>query len=163
MIGEWFEESIQYKKEGENMVDTVALEKVMINNCIEHFNSLNGEREFFESREECGHIPSVLHIEYCEAIKRTKDFYKLIPKKQWKYENSVIVEMSLETESENKDIQKDGIFYVFARAKIYYDLENKKGFLDIVFGPRFARGFSYDIHIDGENISLENEKVEWVS
>ena len=73
MIGEWFEESIQYKKEGENMVDTVALEKVMINNCIEHFNSLNGEREFFESREEFGHIPSVLHIEYYETIKRMKE------------------------------------------------------------------------------------------
>ena len=55
------------------MVDTVALEKVMINNCIEHFNSLNGERVFFESREECGHIPSVLHIEYYETIKRMKE------------------------------------------------------------------------------------------
>ena len=139
------------------------LEKVMISNCIEHFKTLNGERDSFDDAERFGQIPNVLIIEYCDAIKRTEHYYKLIPKKRWKYENSTVTEMALENELEKEDIPPIGIFYNVASARIYWDMDNKKVFLDIIFGPRFARGFSYDIHIDGENIYLENEKIEWVS
>lgn len=139
------------------------LETVLIDKCIEHFNSLNGERDSFDNVEKYGRIPSIMFIEYCDAVRRTENHYKLTSKKRWKYEGTIVSEMALEDESERKDIPMDGIFYAAASARIYWDLEKNKGFLDIVFGPRFGRGFSYDICIDGKNVSLENEKVEWVS
>ena len=142
---------------------SVELEKALISKCIEHFSNLNGERNSFNDVDKYGHIPDVLFIEYCDAVRRTEHHYNLISKKRWKYENSIVIELAIENELEKKDISIDGMFYAVASAKIYWDLEKKKGFLDIVFGPRFGRGFSYDIHFNEEKLSLENEYIEWVS
>ena len=97
---------------------SVELEKALISKCIEHFNNLNGERNAFKNVEKYGHIPDILFIEYCEAVRRTEHHYNLIPKKRWKYEDSIVIELAFENESEKKDISIDGIFYEVASAKI---------------------------------------------
>ena len=138
------------------------LEEVMLNKCIEHFTSLNGESDSFRNSEKYGEIPSGLSIVFCDAVRRTEHFYKTIPKKRWLYENAVLTEQSIDAEVEEIN-QQNGIFFSTARAEFHWDLDRGKAFLSVVFGPRFGKGFSYDIIQNGDSITLENESVEWVS
>lgn len=72
---------------------SVELEKAMMAKCIEHFNNLNVERDSFDNVEKYGRIPSIMFIEYCDAVRRTEHHYKLTSKKRWKYEDSIVSEL----------------------------------------------------------------------
>ncbi len=52
------------------------LEEVMLNKCIEHFTSLNGESDSFRNSEKYGELPSGLSMVFCDAVRRTEHFYK---------------------------------------------------------------------------------------
>ena len=138
------------------------LEEVLINKCIEHYKSLNGEKKFFSDSEKYGKLPSRLIIVYCDAIRRTEHHYKTIPQRCWLYENSVLKEQNINLEDDEAN-QQNGIFYSTASARFYWDLDKGKAFLGIMFGPRFGRGFSYSIKQNGRDFILDDEDIEWVS
>ena len=56
-----------------------------------------------------------------------------------------------------------GMYFSRARASFYYDQERRKAFIDMYMGPRYGRGFVYDIECKDEKIELINEKLTWMS
>ena len=50
--------------------------------------------------------------------------------------------------------------YMFLRE---YDAVKKTEHFYKSYGPRYGRGYSYDIRLEGNKIILENEDVLWVS
>ena len=55
------------------------------------------------------------------------------------------------------------MYFSRAKASFYYDQERRKAFVNMYMGPRYGRGFVYDIESKDENIELVNEKLIWVS
>ena len=153
------------KMNNENFIEAKSLcEKALkINSELPDAYNLRGNANY-----QLGYYKESIE-DFSKAIEREPNNADYYYDRSWsycnmdKYEDSIVSELAMEGKSVKKDISMDGIFYVVASARIYWDLEKKKGFLDIVFGPRFGRGFSYDICVDGGNVSLEKEKVEWVS
>ena len=135
----------------------MELENILINQCIELFHkSIPKENDNFY-----GEVPQCIMIEWNDAERRTKHHYKLTLKKRWKYSNGALLVESLDELDKNNSIS--GMFYERATAQFYWDFEKNKAFVNIIFGPRYGRGYSYDFVKQNEKYFLENEKLEWVS
>lgn len=136
----------------------IELENILINKCIELFNKVvlkEADDNFY------GKLPGSLVIEYKYAVRRTENHYKLTLKKRWKYSNhSLITESLAELDKNNPE---SGMYYERATALFYWDLERNKVFVNVTFGPRYARGYSYDLVKQDEKYMLDNEQLEWVS
>lgn len=137
----------------------MELENVLINKCIEFFNVFIINIQ--NNNNGYGKLPQYLIIEYNEAVRRTEHHYKLTLKKRWKYCNDTISAESLVGLDE--DNLTSGMFYKRVSAQFFEDFEKSKAFVNITFGPKYARGYSFDfLSQDGKYI-LENEHLEWVS
>lgn len=136
----------------------MELENALLNKCIQFFDELIITHE---NDEFYGDLPGYIIIDCSAARRMTEHFYKRTLKKRWKYIAGEITEENLDKElSENL---KSGMYYTYAHASFYWDIERKKAFIGIVFGPRYGRGYSYDI-VEGENgFELDNEDIDWVS
>jgi hypothetical protein len=139
----------------------MELERIMINKCIEYFKAVNSESNDDSEIDKYGRPPKTLIIEYYDAVRRTEHHYKQTLRKRWEYSNTVLTELSIENELEENPA--NGMFLKIANARFYWDLDRKKAFIGMTFGPRFGRGYSFDIKMSDDSISLENEQIEWVS
>lgn len=140
------------------MVFKMNLVEGLLSKCIEKYEeaiSRGSDDEFY------GTVPKLLIIEYMEAVRKTKHFYSKTYVKSWDYRlKSEIVERH------NKDVDDNpiyGMYFSRAKASFYYDQERRKAFVEVHMGPRYGRGFVYDIEGKDENIELVNEKLVWVS
>lgn len=136
----------------------MELKNVLMNKCIEFFNAVvcnNKDNDYY------GKLPRCLIIEYKDAVRRTEHHYKLTLKNRWKYCGDIVSTESLDELDE--DNPRSGMYYERARAQFYWDLEREKAFVSITFGPRYARGYSFDILKQDEEYILENEQLEWGS
>lgn len=136
----------------------MKLENVLINKCIEFFNIivLNNEQD-----DDYGKLPQCLIIEYNEAMRKTEHHYKLTLTKRWKYCNGIVSTESLTGIDEDNPIS--GMYYERANAQFYWDLEKSKAFVNITFGPRYGRGYSFNLLKQNGEYILENEHLEWTS
>ena len=134
------------------------LVKVLLSKCIEKYNeaiSRVSDDEFY------GIVPKLLVIEYMEAVRKTEHFYSKTYIKSWDYHlKGEIVERHNKDEDDNPTY---GMYFSRAKATFYYDQEKRKAFVEMYMGPRYGRGFVYDIESKGEKIELVNEKLAWVS
>ena len=134
------------------------LVEVLLSKCIEKYEkAISGisDDEFY------GTVPRLLVIEYMEAVKKTEHFYSKTYIKSWDYRRKDEIE-----ERHNRDEDDNptcGMYFARAKASFYYDLERGKAFVEMYMGPRYGRGFAYDIENKDENIELVNEKLVWVS
>ncbi len=71
--------------------------------------------------------------------------------------------MREEFEVNDEDMERAGMYYRRATGDFYWDIENMKVFVNMSYGHRYARGYSYDIRSEGNIIILENEDVLCVS
>jgi len=133
------------------------LEKILINKCIEIYNNVvlkEQDDEFY------GKLPGCFIIEYKDAVQITEHHYKLTLRKRWKYSNGILMTESLEELDNNP---KSGMYYERASALFYWDLDKNKAFVSVTFGPRYARGYSFNLVKQDETYLLDHEKLEWVS
>lgn len=134
------------------------LVEVLLSKCIEKYEeAISGvsDDEFY------GTVPKLLVIEYMEAVRKTEHFYSKTYIKSWDYRpKNKIVERRNRDEDDNPTC---GMYFSRAKASFYYDQERSKAFVELYMGPRYGRGFVYDIERKDGNIELVNEKLKWVS
>ena len=164
------------------MIDLAVLEKVMLDKCIEHYEDMICPQESFdEFLDNIGYegdrtkikkmyeemdksVPplQLLYIEMLNAVRRTEHFYKKTFVKCWIYKDGELTAYSEEIDLQN-EISSSRVYLKYADSSFYWDLERMKGFVDMIYGPKFGRGYVYDIKQDGDSIILDNEQIKWVS
>ena len=128
------------------------------------YKKMLAEYEKSDDTDGFGNAPSKLIIECYDAIRKTERFYEKALNQRWIYENGILTEQKIDIDEDDDIPQRDGAFYIVATARFYYDLEKKKAFIDMVYGPRFAQGYSFDIkNEDSLYPSLENQEIKWIS
>lgn len=135
----------------------MELKSLLINKCIALYEDMLSDHE----NDNSGKPPQILIIEYKNAIRRTAHHYKLIPQEKWSYSEKKLNEINIAAPEEENT--RSGMYYQIAHALFYWDLEKDKAFLNISFGPRYGRGYSFDIETHGNDYELTNEDIEWVS
>lgn len=134
------------------------LVEILLSKCIEKYEETilgDSDDEFY------GTVPKLLIIEYMDAVRKTKHSYSKTYVKSWDYHlKCEIVERHNKDEDDNPIC---GMYFSRARASFYYDQERRKAFVEMHMGPRYGRGFEYDIEGKDENVELANEKLVWVS
>ena len=164
------------------MIDLAVLEKVMLDKCIEHYEDMICPQESFdEFLDNIGYegdrtkikkkyaerdmsVPplQLLRIEMLNAVRRTERFYRKTFAKCWIYKDGELMAYSEEIDLQN-EISSSRVYLKYADSSFYWDLERMKGFVNMIYGPKFGRGYVYDIKLDGDNIILDNEQIKWVS
>ena len=104
----------------------------------------------------------LLRIEMLNAVRRTERFYRKTFAKCWIYKDGELMAYSEEIDLQN-EISSSRVYLKYADSSFYWDLERMKGFVNMIYGPKFGRGYVYDIKLDGDNIILDNEQIKWVS
>lgn len=141
-----------------NGVLLMDLVEVLLSKCIEKYEeAISGVSD----DEVYGVVPKLLVIEYMEAIRKTKHFYSKKYIRSWNYRLGTEIE-----ERNNKDEEDNhvyGMYFSRAKALFYNDQKIGKAFVELYMGPRYARGFIYDIESKNEKLELVNEKLEWMS
>ena len=154
-------------KETYQLIDTNVIESALIDKCIELYLGVLSEREEIEARKTDNRIdygipPKYMFLREYDAVKKTEHFYKRTFAKAWIYKDGELVPKQEDLTSD-EDMERSGMYYKRATGDFYWDIENKKAFVNMSYGPRYARGYSYDIRLEGNKIILENEDVLWVS
>lgn len=164
------------------MIDLIALEKVMLNKCIEQYEDMIHPKESFdEFLDNIGYegdrtiikkmynemdrsVPplQLLQVEMLNAVRRTERFYKKTFVKCWIYKDGELTACNEEIEIQN-DISSSRVYYKYAKASFYWDLERMKAFVGMIYGPTSGCGYVYDIKMDGDSIILDNEQIRWTA
>lgn len=149
------------------MIDTNVIESALIDKCIELYLSVLSEREEIEARKTDNRIdhgipPRYIFLREYDAVKKTEHFYKRTFAKAWIYKDGELMSKQ-EDVTTDEDMERSGMYYKRATGDFYWDIENQKAFVNMSYGPRYARGYSYDIRLEVNKIILENEDVLWVS
>lgn len=164
------------------MIDLTALEKVMLKKCIEQYEDMIHPKESFDEfldnigyegdrtrikkmyNETDRSVPPLqfLQVEMLNAVRRTDRFYKKTFVKCWIYKDGELTASDEEMELQN-NISSSRVYYKYAKASFYWDLERMKAFVGMIYGPKSGCGYVYDIKLDGDSIILDNEQIRWTA
>ncbi len=131
---------------------------VLIKKCIEKYEKV---RLDIGDDKSYGTAPEWLIIEYINAVRKTEHHYRKKYIKSWNYYSGKTIEERQDKDESENPIS--GMYYARAKALFYFDEEKGKAFIDFIMGPRYARGFVYDMRNENGNCVLENEVLDWVS
>lgn len=134
------------------------LVEVLLSKCVEKYEA---EISVVSDDEIYGIVPKLLVIEHMEAIRNKKHSYSKKYIRSWNYRLGTEIEERHNRDEENNFTQ--GMYFSRAKASFYDDQERRKAFVELYMGPRYARGFVYDIESKNEKFELVNEKLEWLS
>lgn len=135
-----------------------ALKELMLGVCIKQFcEILEADIEY----DKYGKPPVVLWITYGKdsiqhGMFRIKEVFE-----KWKYSEEHLESVECVFEPGRKDIS--GMFFSEAEASLGFDELEEKAYINMIFGPRFGRGYEYDIVCQDGTYDIVNEKVMWVS
>lgn len=79
----------------------------------------------------------------------------------WQYKDRGINKISADAEFQKEPIS--GMYFNEAYAEFGYDMDSEKAFINIYFGPRFAKGFEYTIVNTNNKYDIKDEVLLWVS
>lgn len=149
------------------MIDNSKLETAIVNKCIVLYKGVIEERSEIDVEStvqdiDYGVMPLYVLIRMYDAVRKTEHFYKRTFVKAWMYKDGAI-DSGKQEESIEDDMIRSGMFYKRATGDFCWDLERMKAFINMTYGPGYARGYSFDIRIKEDDIYLENEEVIWVS
>ncbi|MBR6365933.1 MAG: hypothetical protein IKS10_07555 [Lachnospiraceae bacterium] len=147
------------------MIDKEVLEKTLIQKCIELYEKvLAGHAELVKEKPDVrwGVPFQYMFLQMFDAVRRTEHFYKRTFVKAWLYKDNVLRPMP-EGSSIKNNMKVSGMYYECASGRFFWDLDRMKAFVDMTYGPRYGRGYSYDIRVNEDGITLEKEEIQWVS
>ena len=148
------------------MIDNNNLEKVLIDKCIELYKSVIKSRFEFDAEDDhnidYGVPPYYMVITRYNAVRKTEHYYKRTFEKAWMYRNNTLEPMQ-EDEVDKEVNMRSGMFFERAKGSFYWDLDRMKAFVYMTYGPKYGRGFSYDIKLEEHDIILENEEIIMIS
>ena len=81
--------------------------------------------------------------------------------KKWLYENGCLKETDIQR-TINKE-QRNGMYYLEASFEFSVDTDNRQVYLNICYGPRYARGIRFELGQKDNTVCLCNDKILWVS
>lgn len=136
----------------------MSIDEILIHICINKFEEVT---RGIGDDDRYGKFPEEFRITLMNAERKTKHHYKKVAARKWKYSSKTLSEIPLDEEA--KDNKVSGMFFNIASASYWYDFEQRKAFIDFVMGPRFGRGYVYDITDTNDSVSIENEQIIWVS
>ena len=123
---------------------------LLLQKCIDLFTEMKIQYDNSKAIEKYGHFPSSAIIKY------GKD------KKVWLFENGSVEEVN-ELSISVLCTPVSGMFYPQAEFRFNFELNKSKAFLSYQFGPRYGRGFSYNIDWNKGEPNLTSTKTEWTS
>lgn len=81
----------------------------------------------------------------------------------WRVTLSGVEELPVELKSSVTVGETRGALFENAKVSLWIDSDRGLAYLDWVYGPLYARGFTYTIRSDGDGISLDDEQLRWMS
>ena len=149
------------------MIDNSKLETSILNKCIELYQGVIKERARFDAENpkhdiDYGIPPQYMYVRSYDSVEEMENYHKHPFVKAWMYSGGVLDPWT-EDESSVENIEISGMYYKRATGDFSWDPDSMKVFINMTYGPRYARGYSFDIRIEEDNICLENEDLLWVS
>lgn len=108
-----------------------------------------------------GTPPSVFYVDFGFGDKRKIGYYVTDLQETYKYENGVMEKV--EIGSRNRIEPVSGMYFPEGHASIGIDKKNGYAFLSFSVGPRYGRGFQYEIVNDEDGQRLGKEQMLWMS
>lgn len=141
----------------ENTSDIIDL---MIKKCI---NLLEQEQkvDFPKNGRNYGKPPKTAIIAYGFGEIKEAEYQITDIQKKWLYENGCLEETDIKREIDLE--QRNGMYYSEARFEFSFDPDTRLVYLDMYYGPRYARGFQFELKQEENTLSLCNEKILWAS
>ncbi|MDE6761081.1 MAG: hypothetical protein K2J90_10455 [Lachnospiraceae bacterium] len=143
------------------MESTSEIIDLVIQKCIELFELEQQKVDFLPNGINYGKPPKTAIIAYGLGEMKKIGYQITDIQKKWLYENGCLEETDM-TRERNLE-QRSGMYYSEAYFDFSFDTDNYWVYLNISFGPRYARGVRFELMQEENTISLCNDKVLWVS
>lgn len=142
------------------MESTSELIDLMIRKCIELFEQ-ERRHDFPQNSISLGEPPKTAIIAYGFGEMKAMGYLITDIQKKWLYENGHLQETDIKREIDIE--QRNGMYYLEARFDFAFDTDNHLAYLNVGYGPRYARGIRFELAQKEDGIFLCNEKILWVS
>lgn len=142
------------------MDKNIDIVNLVLQKCIELFEQ-EQKADFPQDGINYGTPPKAALIAYGLG-KMKKVAYQITDiQRKWSYEYGCLKETDIRREIDRK--QRNGIYYLEASFEFALDTDNHWVYLNIYYGPRYARGIKFELEQEENRVVLCNEKVLWVS
>ena len=117
-------------------METIEIEKAMIEKCIELYLGVLAENEEIKARQkdnrvDYGNPQRHMFLREYHAVKKTKHFYKRSFVKAWIYKDGAL-KPKQDDVSNDEDMERSGMYYKRASGDFYWDIENMKAFIKMM-------------------------------
>lgn len=133
---------------------------LVIHKCIELFEQ-EQTADFPKDGINYGTPPKAVLIAYGLG-KMKKAVYQITDiRKKWVYQNGCLEETDIRRDIDRE--QRRGMYYLEASFEFALDTGDQGVYLNIYYGPRYARGMKFELEQKENRVFLCNDKVLWVS
>lgn len=108
-----------------------------------------------------GTPPKTFFIDFAFGDGRTVGMFIRKPLETYKYKSGAVVKVNTGTKNQTEPIS--GMYYSEGYSAIGIDKKQNLAFLSFIVGPRYGRGFQYEILDSEEGKVLGEEQLTWVS
>lgn len=142
------------------MPNTSDIIDLMIKKCIDLLEQ-EQKIDFPENGVNYGKPPKTAIIAFGFGKMKKLGYQITDIQKKWLYENGCLEETDIKREIDLE--QRNGMYYSEAHFEFSFDTDTRLVYLNMYYGPRYARGFQYELKQEGNTLSLCNEKILWAS
>lgn len=142
------------------MENNLTIINLMIDKCIELFEQ-EQKAEFPKDGINYGNPPKRALIAYGVGGKKMIAYQIMDIQKKWLYENGYLKVTDVKRIVDRN--QKNGMYYSEASFEFTFDTKKGAAYLNICYGPRYARGIRFELEQKENKAILSNEKVLWIS
>lgn len=152
---------LQLARERRKLV-TKDIVKLAVEKCVAMYDEMvMGTRQIAGYDTVYGIPPKAIVIEYGKGNRKNVDFIITDVWNRWYYSDGNLREA--DEMPEQKKFPLSGMFFSEAHAEFMIDENGPRVYLGCHFGPRYGRGFCYEIEEQGDSVRLCKEKILWIS
>ena len=133
------------------------IEEMVLNKCLEYLDEISSH----EYEEFYGHPPRVYYIDCGIGIERNGEYVMADLQKTYKYEAGKLEIVETGTKNATQPVSR--MYFAEGHAEFGTNSDSSVAFVNYLVGPRYGRGFSFEIIEDNEGKHLGEEKLLWVS
>lgn len=134
-----------------------TIEAQLLKNCLKIFDEISSQ----EANDFYGTPPKSYYIDYGIGSKRKIGYLMIELEKTYKYESGQLVLVPVGTKHKNEPI--NGMYFPEGHAEIGINQEGNIAFFSFQVGPRYGRGYKYEIIKDPAGSHLGEEQSLWIS